>query len=340
MKNGTASKSNTANNMIPEYINNWFYIIESMKNENTYKLAWGRALVECIYRNLYAENPDGRIVVSLNDIAKCMLKYYWNQIFFFNLKQGPTRSDNRQPYVVQYTNKLIELYKTRSGSALPVWFDKAETDLNTSEVNKIIKKIANVLPNDVSWRFKEINNKEVPIYSYDNKARSHDVIFNKENISLIKEYAIIISKLFNYKWAQLLEKFNYAPRVANKVNSISDSKLKRESLTKYKNELMKQFKDGVAIDFYSGKPLASDDISVDHVIPWSFMYSDDIWNLVLTSKSNNSSKSNSIPSEEDIKKLKERNQKIVNLLDSKFSIEMKEAILNKYVDKYYFECRM
>lgn len=311
-----------------------------MKNENTYKLAWGRALVECIYRDLFIENLEGKAVVSLENIAKCMLKYYWNQIFFFNLKQSPTRVDNRQPYVVQYTNELIELYKEKTGSALPVWFDKAEADINASEMNKIIKKIANVLPNDVSWRFKEINNKEIPLYEYDNRARSHDVILDKEHIILIKEYAIIISKLLNYKWSQLLEKFNYAPKSANKVNSISDSKLKRESLTKYKNELMKQFKDGVAIDFYSGEPLNDDNISVDHVIPWSFMYSDDIWNLVLTSKSHNSSKSNSIPSEEDIEKLKERNERIANLLDSKFSIEMKEAILNRYIDKYYFECRM
>lgn len=30
------------------------------------------------------------------------------------------------------------------------------------------------------------------------------------------------------------------------------------------------------IDFYTGEELQPDDISVDHVIPWSFMYSDDI----------------------------------------------------------------
>lgn len=326
--------------MIPEYINNWFRVIESMKNENTYKLAWGRAIVECIYHGHYSENNDKKVVVSLEDIAKCMLKYYWNQIFFFNLKQSPTRVDNRQPYVVQYTNELIDKYKEMAGSAIPVWFDKAEDDIDKSIVNKIVKKIANVLPNDVSWRFKEIDRQELPLYFYDYRARSHDVIFDKEHIELIKEYAVIISKLLNYKWSQLLEKFNYAPKIANKVSSISDTKLKRESLTKYKNELMKEFKNGIAIDFYSGKPLSDNDISVDHVIPWSFMYSDDIWNLVLTSKSNNSSKSNSIPSEEVINKLKDRNKKIVDLLDARFGSEMREAIINNYIDKYYFECRM
>lgn len=326
--------------MIPEYIKNWFYVIENMKNENTYKLAWGRALIECIYCDICSENQERKIVVTLEDVAKCMLKYYWNQIFFFSLKQSPTRADNRQPYIVQYTNELIELHKLKTESALPVWFDRAEEDIDASDMKRTIKKIANVLPNDVSWRFKEINDKKVELYSYDNKARSHSVAFDKENVSLIKEYAIVLSKLLNYKWSQLLERFNYAPKIASKVSSISDTKLRRVSLTKYKNELMKQFENGIAIDFYSGEPLKNDNISVDHVIPWSFMYSDDIWNLVLTSKSHNSSKSNSIPSEEDINKLKERNDSIVNLLDSKFKIEMKEAISNKYVDKYYLACRM
>ena len=326
--------------MIPKYINDWLKIIENMKNENTYKLAWGRALVECLYHESYKKDLNGNILLSLEDIAKCMLKYYWNQIFFFNLKQSPARADKRQPYIVQYTYELINKYKGITETTIPVWFDKVEKDIDPYTLRKAITKIANVLPNDVSWRFKEIDGKEIPIYSYDNKSRAKSVIFDKESVILIKEYAIIISKLLNYKWSQLLEKFNYAPKIANKVSSISDNKLKRESLTKYKNELMKEFKDGIAIDFYSGKPLKEDDISVDHVIPWSFMYSDDIWNLVLTSKSNNSSKSNSIPNEEVIAKLKERNNSIVDLLDSKFNIEMKDAIANNYIDKYYFECRM
>ena len=34
--------------MISKYINDWLDIIEKMNNDNTYKLAWGRALLECI----------------------------------------------------------------------------------------------------------------------------------------------------------------------------------------------------------------------------------------------------------------------------------------------------
>lgn len=96
-----------------------------------------------------------------------------------------------------------------------------------------------------------------------------------------------------------------------------------------------------AIDFYTGKVLQENDISVDHVIPWSFMYSDDIWNLVLTSKSNNSSKSNIIPSQAVIESLKERNSRLVKLInDSKYKDELLLAIENDYVDKFYLAMKI
>lgn len=322
--------------MIQKYISNWLRIIESMKNDNTYKLAWGRALVECIYYQRY-KVEDGKAIVSLNDIAKCMLKYYWNQTFFFALKQSPY--EDKSPVIVQITNQLISRFAELNGSLIPVWFDKAEEKLG-DELEVAVKKVVDRLQENVSWRFKRVDDEVLEIYEYDNINRSKYVFFKKEDAELLKEYALVISKLLNYKWAQLLEKYNYAPKIVNKVNSISEAKLRRESLTKYKNELMKQFADGVAIDFYSGKPLDDNDISVDHVIPWSFMYSDDIWNLVLTSKSNNSSKSNSIPSVEVIEKLKQRNIKLVGLLATKFDSEIKESIDKDLVDKFYFECRM
>nr|MCR4661798.1 HNH endonuclease [Clostridia bacterium] len=130
-----------------------------------------------------------------------------------------------------------------------------------------------------------------------------------------------------------------SPKIVSKVNSISNNRIKRSSLTKYKDQLLKEFKDEEVLDFYSGNVLKSNDISVDHVIPWSYMYSDDIWNLVLTSKSNNSRKSNTVPSEEIINKLKERNKNIENLLDDTFKNEMLNSINNNLVDKFYYDLR-
>ena len=88
--------------------------------------------------------------------------------------------------------------------------------------------------------------------------------------------------------------------------------------------------------------LISDDESVDHVIPWSYLYSDDIWNLVLVKKGANSSKSNKIPEEELINKLEQRNEKLLELTEYESDKQIEElrlAIQNDYVRKFWTGCR-
>lgn len=323
--------------MIPTYIQQWLNIIEDMQNDNTYKLAFGRALIENIVFSNY-DTIDDTIVIDFDNISKCMLKYYWNQIFYFNLKQSPYA--NKEPVICKDTKSLITTYKGISHSAIPKWFDEAIIDLE-NKANDIfqntIKHISKTLHENVCWRFKIINGESIDIYQYTPKVSK--IIFNKEHALLLKEYSIIISKLLNYKWTQLLEKFNFAPKIASKVNGISESKLRRNSLKKYKEALLLEH-DGKAIDFYTGKLLQDSDISIDHVIPWSFMYSDDIWNLVITSKSYNSSKNNTIPSETAIEKLKERNNKLVNILTGSLKSDLEISIKNNYLDRFYYECKL
>ena len=325
--------------MIPNYINDWLDVIENMNNDNTYKLAWGRAILECLYNKQCYLSEDGHnVFIKLDSIAECMLKYYWNQLFFFHLKQSPNK--DRMPIICQVTNELIEEYKKLIGNSIPVWFDKAKTVFETKKeiYRQTIYKIVKILPNDVAWRFKIINKKEVPLYQYDAKRREEKIALDYLACEQLLDYGFILSKLLNYKWTQLLEKFNFAPKIASKVNGISQNKLRRNNLTKYKLELLKEF-DGKPIDFYTGEILDPNDISVDHVIPWSYMYSDDLWNLVLTSKSNNSSKSNSIPSKEIIEKLKNRNLSLKKVVSDSFKKDLQEAISMNYVDKFYYECR-
>lgn len=316
-----------------DYIKMWLEIIENMSNDNTYKLAWGRALLEIISELKDVEDIN---IIHFDEISKKMLKYYWNQVFFFKLKQGPARV----PVIVQETEKCIEYYINKENSNIPVWFDYAENVLkkDTDFYNKTIKRISTTLTHDVSWRFQISNRNTLDIYTLDKSSKT--VTFTKEQVTDLKEYVFVLSQLLNYRWAQLLERFNNSPRIASKVRGISDNKIRRNNLKKYKDVLLSQMKDGKVLDFYSGDVLEENDISVDHVIPWSFMYSDDIWNLVITSRSNNSSKSNSIPSEEVIRKLEERNREIAAYIDEKYRKEMEIAIENDYVNKFYLACKM
>lgn len=317
--------------MISNYIQEWLDVIENMNNDNTYKLAWGRAILE----TLNEKEVDSEIEIHFDELSPKIIKYYWNQIYFFNLTQGPVK----KPIIEQIVHEMIETYQKETNDKIPVWYEKAESYFsNDIYYKKLISKISTVLSENVSWRFMHVNGEDVSLYKLDNKNRI--IRFSKQEALDLKNHVFVLSQLLNYRWAQLLELFNTAPRISSKVKGLSSNKIRRNNLTKYKKLLLKMYK-GNPVDFYSGKVLQENDISVDHVIPWSFMYSDDIWNLVLTSRSENSIKSNSVPSKETIKRLKERNDDLLLIIDDKIEKEkLEESINNNYIDKFYYSMKM
>jgi hypothetical protein len=91
--------------------------------------------------------------------------------------------------------------------------------------------------------------------------------------------------------------------------------------------------------FYSGRPLQS--INHDHFLPWSFLGSDLTFNFVPCHKSVNSSKSNSIPSIEYVRKLSEFQFEIYNWLKQKEMKAVEEFVrelsLSEKLTKASFE---
>ena len=130
-----------------KYIQDWLDVIEYMNNDNTYKLAWGRAILENVYSLNFVEENN---VITFNAIAHKIVKYYRNQTFFFNLRQGS--NIKKKPVIAQHVDLLIDKYKELSGSSIPIWFDNAELVLNTEEYfyKNVLKKCARKLKDDVS----------------------------------------------------------------------------------------------------------------------------------------------------------------------------------------------
>lgn len=132
-------------------VNKWFSIIENMSNSNTYKLAWGRGILEICQFQEY-DLIDDKISISFEQIAKKMLKYYWNQTYYFNLLQGPL---NSEPVFLKLVKELIQEYQEKTNSSLPVWFTKAEQEIMNEYGlwDHMKSKLVRVLKQDVSWRF-------------------------------------------------------------------------------------------------------------------------------------------------------------------------------------------
>ena len=109
-----------------KYIQDWLDVIEYMNNDNTYKLAWGRAILENVYTLNHIEENN---VITFDAIAHKMVKYYWNQTFFFNLRQGS--NIKKKPVVVQQVDLLIEKYKELGAEIEEFSLDIADYSLAT-----------------------------------------------------------------------------------------------------------------------------------------------------------------------------------------------------------------
>lgn len=328
-----------------QYLNDWSNLIINCNFDNTYKMGWAKSIVEII-SEIKLEEIDGTgdIEIDFQNIANKVLQYYWNQTIYFNLFQGS--NIKKQPEILTHTKQLIEAYYTYQGDRKPKNFIKVSA-LKNEELDQMyqvtLKNIVKVLKQDVCWRFKNLNGKTIDIYRLDKT--NGKLFFRKEDCKVIKDNSLLLLQLINYRWTQMLEVFNVAPKIAMKVRATNDNlEIKRANLKKYRTYLDLEFKDKEIRCFYCGEVIPENEISLDHVIPWSFMYSDDLWNLVYCHKSENSAKQATLVDEEIILKVEERNRILLQLLeqegiDDKNVQELKLSLEKSWLKQFWMSYR-
>lgn len=325
--------------MESNFYNSFKSIIRECNYTNTYKMAWAKALVEI---SLEQTCDRDIIEIELNKIADKVVKYYWNQTIFFDLVQGSNLLET--PLILQYVKKLINEYYFYSCKRKPERFERIEETLKNhmaKEYNECLQKTVKTLKADVSWRFIFVNGKNYDeIYKYNKGEGKLEILAS--NLEILKNNHEDLFDLINYKWGLILEGFNNSPRINKKVRIIDEQDIKRSSLLEFRKYL--DLENIERECFICGEHIEGKELSIDHVIPWSYLYSDDLWNLVYVHKSCNSCKSNIIPSEEDIKRLKERNERLFKILKEngmcgKRLDELDLAIQKDYVNKFWIGCK-
>lgn len=88
-------------------------------------MAWAKALVEIAIEN---ELKKEFIDISLEEIAKKFIKYYWNQTIYFNLIKGSNLI--KTPVILQKVKELIEEYFSYINSRKPDRFERVEYLIN------------------------------------------------------------------------------------------------------------------------------------------------------------------------------------------------------------------
>ena len=307
------------------YIKNLTYVIQNTDMTTSYKMVWIRSIIE-----ICKEKPNLNLI-SFDEISKKTFEIYWNQTFFFELVQGS--NPNQKPVIYQIVSEEIENYK-KNFDHQPKFYSKVK-----KHVNVPVKKISNELKKYVSHLFQKVGNKKYKIYELDLKKRTVRPFYP----ILIQDYFELLSDVISYRWVRFLEDFNDSRRISKKMKGIDLQNLKRDTqLKKFWKYL--DLENPHRICFHTNEPIVEGKISVDHVIPWSYLFSDDIWNLVYVDKNENSSKNNKIPNENTIKKLEKRNENLFKLMTEKFpndkpTYELGLSIKLKLVNKYWIKSK-
>ncbi|MBW4554170.1 MAG: hypothetical protein KME35_24165 [Aphanocapsa sp. GSE-SYN-MK-11-07L] len=165
-----------------------------------------------------------------------------------------------------------------------------------------------------------------PLYKFDQNATA--IIIHPDWASYIQTNYRIIRGWVAWGWLQYMQRNN--PNTPALVSKLFPPR-ERESLqsqTLYWKTIIENYSDLKCI--YSNRNLTLEDISLDHYLPWTFVAHNRLWNLIPTSKSVNSSKSDKIPSNAYFEKFIRMQHLGLNIFQNHSS----EKKWNNYIESY------
>ncbi|WP_101845490.1 HNH endonuclease domain-containing protein [Halobacillus sp. Marseille-P3879] len=280
------------------------------KKSATYKFGLLKAMIE----NLYQVNEEGK--VTYDQLAYSFTKVYWNLVIHHELEQGTRGS--------AVVTKLMEV-KRAYNIPKEMTFDKLDASIQlvaAKRVKAVMKaNVFGALYGDTQGSF----------YAFDHKTEQFK--FNKAVLTFMRKYQRLLIDLVNYHMAKMIEQLNDVPHInylLDKVESIA----KRSTLKPFEKVLVQYFEKTC---FYCGKELHKSSIQthVDHFIPWSFVQSGQLWNLVLTCSKCNTSKNDKLAVRSYLDDMIDRNERMINqpeLIASKNELVTynKEKIIHLY----------
>ncbi len=244
---------------------------------SSYKPALLKALVRVI-----AATPDADI--SYERLGAEFLQLYWTQTVVFRLRQASSLT--KEPEVVQEIRRVATTNRVRD-----------LRDLASAERLKLASRLARVLPINVIDAFHASKPAAMPPLF--NRMSKAGIRLTAGTPEFLRGNAGALQALANLWWARYLEKVNQlAPLIIQKVERDG---ARRTPVSKYL-ELLRSL-DGPRC-FYCERTVSGVIRGhVDHVIPWSFMLSDPLWNLVLACDRCNLAKSDVLPHRDYLAKL-------------------------------------
>ncbi|KZL48195.1 hypothetical protein A2T98_19125 [Nodularia spumigena CENA596] len=272
----------------------------------SYKYLYFLSLLDILKRR----NFDHSSPISFREIIVEMLANAWYPHQYFKLYFGK---------IDQIANKLDNL-ELEIKEAILNFRDPDKKILRNTINNQNIEDIINSINRYVSYRLiRPFFNQETrglkdydvnptiinlannqytqkPLYCFnaDNQKDCNAIIIHPDWVEYLEKNYTIVRGWVSWEWLNYMQQRN--PSIPNVVKKLFMPQ-QRDSLIK-QTQYWKTILEHQDIKcIYSQIQLNKDEISLDHYLPWSFVAHDQLWNLIPTTKSINSSKSNNLPSE-------------------------------------------
>ncbi len=287
------------------------------RKTTSYKLIFFYSLLEIIKKNFF----DPIQVIDLQDLNVEMLVNSWYPHSVFKLSFGyqDTIANKLDELQIEIDKPLLKVTQNDKQILREAIASKLE-EIGAERSNK--KDLRRYVPFRLIRPFfpelrgvedsranQEVANASIrlfdarrPIYKFTEDLKS--IVLHPDWVNYFqKNYVIVHGWVIWNLISYMQDKNPNSPGIANKIFPPPSERGSLQGQTKYWREVLRQTPDIKCI--YSDLSITENDLSLDHYLPWSFVAHNNLWNLIPTPKSVNSSKSNRIPDQIYFEKMTE-----------------------------------
>lgn len=220
---------------------------------------------------------NGEIVLDLNFVATRFLKYYWDMEYGFGFKQTSDRHDTRIQTIIKGLKHKYPKPPTRAQLASNNNFNVRKNVIDEAMKPEVMKHLTKIDMPDL----------------FSHEKGSTFIILDSKIMGFFNRHYNAVSTIINYKLVTELEKYNkVVPRIASKIDfdkrvrTMIDEEMKKFVMLEYEKERRTK------LCFYCQKRKIS---HFDHVVPFKFVYSHDVYNIVPSCQKCNCVKHDKLP---------------------------------------------
>jgi hypothetical protein len=257
----------------------------------------------------WINRTQSKLQVELDFLAIRFAKYYWDMYYRFRLRQSHTPLD-------------VNIHKFFKDTDENLLRPPTLEDLANKKHQELRR---NVIKNSIKPEVLGKLNKDLGLYEIV-KGKNH-IIFEQDIVEFFQKFRGILNPAINYVLTKYLERINFSPRIAEKVRGIPT----RDHLTAKEKEKLLKFHDNAC--FYYSRVVET--YHIDHVIPFDYLFSTELFNSVLACASCNSQKLNRLPTEAIFARVLVRNRDKKLNLPNDYDQEWYQNLYRKCLVEYH-----